>query len=575
MITAFTVRNFKAIGDEPVRIELKPITLLFGANSAGKSSILHALHYSNEVFNNRNPNVEKITLGDNNSLDLGGFRQCIHDNDISRNILLRFEFNFGFLSRNLKDTSKRLSRIPSFLQLLYKTTSSYVEIDVSWSHITQLPYISRYEVGINGERMAIIRAKSGGSKVALRYFNTAHAIFSDFWINYGKTLDYLVKDYIRPSHYFCESENHEINNIKNYEYDTIEKRRQVFQELGRVPSSAFFLSLNTDNFHIRLSQNDALPPNWKYQLKFDDPNVWDTIRLKAEYQDGFLPDPDLEAEAEAEFIAKELQRLLNLLLVFPGQHIANTLEHVCYLGPLRELPPRYSSSNNYDALPKHILSRRWVTGLGAWDTLYEIVRKQFYELYESVQSNDNDWTTQEELDNWYTDNWDKDGTIPHPDDYRLMNKRWEKEKSIETLSTINEWLSRKDRLNTGYHIRIELYREISSDHPSFVALTSCKSLKDMRKSVNKILQFPEKIRIWLHDESRNLDLTPYDIGVGISQVLPVVVAAVGIREFEVDYTIYYSRLVAIEQPELHIHPAIQVQLGDLFITQSNDKNFSS
>jgi len=33
MITAFTVKNFKAIGDDPVRIELKPITLLFGANS--------------------------------------------------------------------------------------------------------------------------------------------------------------------------------------------------------------------------------------------------------------------------------------------------------------------------------------------------------------------------------------------------------------------------------------------------------------------------------------------------------------------------------------------------------------
>lgn len=72
MITAFTVRNFKAIGDEPVRIELKPITLLFGANSAGKSSIIHALHYAYEIFNFQNLNAEKSTLAGNN-LDLGGF----------------------------------------------------------------------------------------------------------------------------------------------------------------------------------------------------------------------------------------------------------------------------------------------------------------------------------------------------------------------------------------------------------------------------------------------------------------------------------------------------------------------
>lgn len=574
MITAFTVKNFKAIGEEPVRIELKPITLLFGANSAGKSSILHALHYANEIFNNRNPDIEKITLGENNSLDLGGFQCCVHDKDINRSILLRFEFNYGFYIKNLKDSSNRLSSIPNFLQLLYNTTTAYVEVDISWSHITQLPYVSRYEVGINGERMAIIRAKSGGSKVALRYFNTAHPIFSDFWIEYGNSLDYLVRNFISSCHYFCESENQKIDNIQNYESNTPEKRRQIFKQFGQVPRSAYFLSLSTDNFHIRLSQNDALPRNWKYQLQFDDRDVWDTIRLKEECEDGFLPDSDLEAEAEAEFISKELKKLLDMILILPGQEIANFLERVCYLGPLREIPPRYSSSNNYHAMPKHILSRRWVTGLGAWDTLYSIGQEQFYELYESVQTNDNDWTTKKELDSWYINNWDKEGTIPHPDDHRLIKKREEKEKNIQTLSIINEWISGKNRLNTGYKIRIELYREISSDHPSFMALTACKSVAIVRKSIKEILRFPEKIRIWLHDESRNLNLTPHDIGVGISQVLPVVVAAVAISEFEEDNgTIYSSALVAIEQPELHIHPAVQVQLGDLFITQSSKNKF--
>lgn len=43
----------------------------------------------------------------------------------------------------------------------------------------------------------------------------------------------------------------------------------------------------------------------------------------------------------------------------------------------------------------------------------------------------------------------------------------------------------------------------------------------------------------------------------MSQLIPVVVA-----------TLSTPGIVAIEQPELHIHPAWQVVLGDLFLTQS-------
>jgi predicted ATPase len=48
---------------------------------------------------------------------------------------------------------------------------------------------------------------------------------------------------------------------------------------------------------------------------------------------------------------------------------------------------------------------------------------------------------------------------------------------------------------------------------------------------------------------------PAELGAGISQIIPVIVAAVGGE----------SRLALVEQPELHVHPALQVGLGDLFI----------
>lgn len=49
-----------------------------------------------------------------------------------------------------------------------------------------------------------------------------------------------------------------------------------------------------------------------------------------------------------------------------------------------------------------------------------------------------------------------------------------------------------------------------------------------------------------------------DVGFGVSQVLPVVVQAIAGR----------GKLLVVEQPELHVHPRLQAELGDLFVEQS-------
>ena len=47
MITAIELENFRGFGKRQ-RIEFCPITLLYGANSAGKSAVLHALLFVHE-----------------------------------------------------------------------------------------------------------------------------------------------------------------------------------------------------------------------------------------------------------------------------------------------------------------------------------------------------------------------------------------------------------------------------------------------------------------------------------------------------------------------------------------------
>jgi hypothetical protein len=95
----------------------------------------------------------------------------------------------------------------------------------------------------------------------------------------------------------------------------------------------------------------------------------------------------------------------------------------------------------------------------------------------------------------------------------------------EFLDQVNHWML--DRLKTGY-----------------------------------VFQKKENSEISIINTQNNAELRPIDVGVGISQILPVVVAALQTK----------NGFLAIEQPELHIHPALQVELGDLFLSCVQNSN---
>lgn len=83
MLTSLRIQNFKAWKDTG-EIRLAPLTVIFGANSAGKSSLGHLLLALKQTVLSAD-RKRPLQLGDENSpIDLGTFAECIHEHDLTQ-----------------------------------------------------------------------------------------------------------------------------------------------------------------------------------------------------------------------------------------------------------------------------------------------------------------------------------------------------------------------------------------------------------------------------------------------------------------------------------------------------------
>ena len=85
MLTSMYIRNFKAWRDTG-DVRLAPLTVIFGANSAGKSSLGHLLLALKQTALSTD-RKRALHLGDDDSLiDLGTFADCLHGHELDRSL---------------------------------------------------------------------------------------------------------------------------------------------------------------------------------------------------------------------------------------------------------------------------------------------------------------------------------------------------------------------------------------------------------------------------------------------------------------------------------------------------------
>jgi hypothetical protein len=133
-------------------------------------------------------------------------------------------------------------------------------------------------------------------------------------------------------------------------------------------------------------------------------------------------------------------------------------------------------------------------------------------------------------------------------------------KSPELISKVNDWLANASHLR--FPFRLQVHQLLDADatqraveralrrpalSPERKVVAAIRAIANLKKSA------PQELKLVLPDSG--VVLSHRDVGLGVSQMLPIIVNALGADH----------RAFCIEQPELHLHPALQSELGDVFI----------
>lgn len=91
MIKSIQIRNFKSLSVESGKIQIKPITILIGPNSSGKSSYLQMLLMLKQTVESRDSFSPLIT--NSNYVNLGSYPDFVYNHKVSNPIEIKFEIN--------------------------------------------------------------------------------------------------------------------------------------------------------------------------------------------------------------------------------------------------------------------------------------------------------------------------------------------------------------------------------------------------------------------------------------------------------------------------------------------------
>ncbi len=142
MLTGLRLGNFKAFADTQY-IPIRPLTLIFGANSAGKSSLIHSLLLACHALETGELDIHRTRVG-GESVDLGGFRQYIHRRNYGSSTEYSVELDISQLGGRLAEIL-----IPGRRVTVTVTIGIQLD-DKGIPKANALPEVQTYEILVDG-----------------------------------------------------------------------------------------------------------------------------------------------------------------------------------------------------------------------------------------------------------------------------------------------------------------------------------------------------------------------------------------------------------------------------------------
>ncbi|MFY7913179.1 MAG: AAA family ATPase [Rubrivivax sp.] len=649
-LRALRVGNFKAFADTQ-RIPLKPITLIFGPNSAGKSSFIHSLALAHEAqFGREKRSLARLDVHHTDvggsAIDLGGFRQYVHRGQLNRRVEWGAELKVSALTAS-KD--QRLAQLLASVETVSLNIALGIELDdQDRPRSGAAPRVDSIEVTGDGAellRMSRRRTDSNGTNLRLDRVASDHPVFRqvlkaivesattseemrpDDFEGANEAIDVLLPDLlVRVDQFFPtgvdlpKAEGAELSPVSMLFPVSKGNRKEDIAQAVR-----FYLprTLNdlikglADTLAAELKQLQYLgplrsfPPRHLAFAEHEDSNwyagggyAWDQIRrdkVTREAVNAWLGSPRLlktPYQIVARRLIPESPTLLNLVEDLiqatlkrgessaPYEWVSNLIRQLDEF----EVGDRHNHSDNLRLVLERlsISARQKEAQLSALVKERADLERQIKSLededvglrteLERVRSSSPDRHLRELENALSTQRADLSASISklrtqgkeltkRIDGFReeLLNlQRLESEnmKAIESSFRLDE--KRRSALLDLREL-LEKYKEnlLGEENEEIMndsddSLTKSEAAEGIATTIGRYLDStPIDILqdLKLVDTVKGVEVTHRDVGIGISQVLPVLVMAFGSQ----------GKLLAMEQPEIHLHPALQAELGDVFI----------
>ena len=349
MFKAIILENFKAFAERQV-IALSPLTLIYGANSSGKSSILQSLLLLKQTMEKHAENTALLTLK-GSMIDLGNFQQIVFSHDTTRSVeiaLIVKDFDW--------ENATPCNGYGMGFRFSYNTTNNTIGLNS----------ISHYWSNLNNPDFSL--TPSLGSRLVRNYHYYPSYFSSDksnrFYDNfYSSFIENYLDKYISNLSRIKEL-------LTNEQIKASDSRRRVklYRELNLlccniqeiIESDDILLSLMDAKNHSERNNaiQDLMDSFDKLLTHFSDYTIEkyiSDIRLRNLYNvaiNGILPDEisyDDENDSNISKTDKEngtpFPNLFSWSLDMASR-LNNELEDLVYIGPHREPPKRHYISSD-------------------------------------------------------------------------------------------------------------------------------------------------------------------------------------------------------------------------------------